>query len=119
MQSCNLVHVSLLSTAKYLHSYGYNVIRLEIQYFTNNEKIITLGKMNDNNFLGILPPLTAHVCSKCPIAETSVVPVPVVWKYANCQNTVHCLLAVRNGDMLNIVAAQDQFLIPYSDSGQV
>ena len=51
------------------------------------------------------------------MAETSV--VPVVWKYANCQNTVHCLLAVRNGDILNIVGAQDQFLIPYSDCGQV
>ena len=68
-------------------------------------------------FLAFLPPLAAHVCFKCPIAETSV--VLVVGKYANCQNTVHCLLAVRNGDMLNIVGAQDQFLIPYSDCGQV
>ena len=59
------------------------------------------------------------MCSKCLNAETSVAPVPVVWKYANCQNTVHCLLAMRNGDTLNIVGAQDQFLIPYSDCGQV
>ena len=63
VQSCNLVHVSLLSTAKYLHSYGYKVTRLEIQYFTNNEKIITLGKQWTEQYKNFLSRSRSVICA--------------------------------------------------------